>query len=300
MHHPFRASRAVLLVVAFLLPCHAVLAQTLQQRLVREHSSVERSPVVLTSSLFMVDEVEPNNDPSMAQLLEEASPLTLNGDISVDDVGSLVVEFQGDAGSDDMEDLFRITTTDAGLEISLTNSSADCDLYLIPESSITETSFDLIAASLRVGVTDEGIDQTAEGDPIPADTYIIGVAIFDSAPVQNQTSYTLTITGSISTDIADEAEVPTQFALGQNYPNPFNPETRIQYEVPTNTAVRLEVFNLLGRKVRTLVNEGRATGVYSVTWDGTTDAGTSVATGVYVYRLQAGSFSQSRTMVLLQ
>jgi hypothetical protein len=212
--------------------------------------------------------------------------------VEVADEGDLAIEFT-DGSSDDLEDLFGITTTEVGLNLVLDGfAPADCDLWLIGPDG--EGGLAVIEASLN----DD--PEMIDAPELPAGTYLLAVAIYDPAPGAESASYTLTITGAISTDIEGEIDVPTQFALGQNYPNPFNPETLIQYEVPTNTAVRLEVFNLLGRKVRTLVEEGHAAGAYSVTWDGTTDAGTAVATGVYVYRLQAGSFSQTRTMVLLQ
>ena len=239
-----------------------------------------------------IDEIEPNNTLEEVQVIEEASPAVINGMIEVADEGDLIVEFT-DGSSDDLEDLFGIVTTEDGLNIVLDGfDDSDLDLWVIGEDEMGEPV--IIEGSLNDS------PEVLDLPTLEAGTYVVAVAIYDPAPGAQEDTYTLTITGSISTDIADEAEVPTRFALGQNYPNPFNPETRIQYEVPTNTAVRLEVFNLLGRKVRTLVNEGQAAGVYSVTWNGTTDAGTSVATGVYVYRLQAGSFSQTRTMVLLQ
>lgn len=244
------------------------------------------------STAQQIDEIEPNNTLAEVQVIEEASPAVVNGMIEVADEGDLTIEFT-DGSVDDLEDLFGITTTATGLTLVLDDfGNSDLDLWLIGADENNELI--ILDASLNDS------PEVIELDTLRAGTYLIGVAIYDPAPGVDPSTYTLTITGSISTDVVDEADMPAQFALGQNYPNPFNPATRIAYEVPTNTAVRLEVFNLLGRKVRTLVDEGQAAGVYSVTWDGTTDAGTTVATGVYVYRLQAGSFSQSRTMVLLQ
>jgi flagellar hook assembly protein FlgD len=89
--------------------------------------------------------------------------------------------------------------------------------------------------------------------------------------------------------------------LRGNVPNPFNPMTRIRYELPETGAVTLEVFDLTGRLVRVLrngVKEGP--GLQSVSWDGTDGAGRSVASGVYLYRLNMGSHSESRRMVLVR
>lgn len=96
------------------------------------------------------------------------------------------------------------------------------------------------------------------------------------------------------------SELPQSFSLAQNYPNPFNPSTAINFDLPTRSSVRLDVFNLLGRHVRTLVDEELGSGSYVVDWDGTADGGESVSSGVYFYRLTAGSSSLSRKMLLLK
>ena len=91
-----------------------------------------------------------------------------------------------------------------------------------------------------------------------------------------------------------------QTALGQNRPNPFNPETTIRYTLAERANVQLTVYDVAGRKVRTLVDESRAAGPHEAFWDGRSDNGQSVATGVYFYRLVTGNFSQTRKMVLLK
>jgi hypothetical protein len=95
-------------------------------------------------------------------------------------------------------------------------------------------------------------------------------------------------------------DLPGSFLLHQNYPNPFNPDTRIDYELPAASNVKLTIFNLLGQKVRTLVDEYQLAGARQVTWDGTSDAGKSVATGLYLYRLQVDDRSESKKMLLLK
>jgi hypothetical protein len=82
-------------------------------------------------------------------------------------------------------------------------------------------------------------------------------------------------------------EVPTAFALEQNFPNPFNPSTTIRYSLPTEATVKLAVYNILGQEVVSLKNEVQGAGQYDVVWNGRTDAGSPVATGVYFYRLEA-------------
>ncbi|MEE9166820.1 MAG: T9SS type A sorting domain-containing protein, partial [Candidatus Neomarinimicrobiota bacterium] len=98
----------------------------------------------------------------------------------------------------------------------------------------------------------------------------------------------------------DVAQIPSRFALRQNYPNPFNPVTSISFDLPTDGDISLTVYNMLGQKVATLVNEVRTAGSHTVTWDGTTDAGIALATGVYLYRIDAGDFGATKKMILLK
>ena len=93
--------------------------------------------------------------------------------------------------------------------------------------------------------------------------------------------------------------LPTNFALGQNYPNPFNPSTIIPYQIPTSVYVRLEVFNMLGQHLATLVDGERSAGVHTAQWDGTDASGRAVGAGVYIYRLSGGGPMVSQRMVLI-
>lgn len=92
----------------------------------------------------------------------------------------------------------------------------------------------------------------------------------------------------------------TQFSLRQNYPNPFNPSTIVVYDLPKSEHVRLTVYNILGQEIVTLVNEKQAGGVYRVQWDGRNQEGMPAASGVYLYRLRAGEFTETRKMLLLR
>jgi hypothetical protein len=95
-------------------------------------------------------------------------------------------------------------------------------------------------------------------------------------------------------------QVPADFELFDNYPNPFNPETVIRYALPASGGtpfVRLVIYNILGEKIKTLVEGTQATGIYSIKWDGTDDAGRSVSAGVYMYRLQAGPYIRVKKML---
>ena len=94
--------------------------------------------------------------------------------------------------------------------------------------------------------------------------------------------------------------IPTSYSLAQNYPNPFNPETRIEFELPLNSHVSLVVYDLLGRQVRSLSEGDLTAGSHSIVWDGRDDSGSQVASGVYLYRLTAGSTQLTRKMLLLK
>ncbi len=96
------------------------------------------------------------------------------------------------------------------------------------------------------------------------------------------------------------AGVPVVFDLEQNYPNPFNPTTRIGYTVGERGMVTLDVFDLLGRSVATLVNEVQPAGSYQIVWNGRNSANMPVTSGVYFYRLRSGGFSKTARMVLLK
>ena len=100
--------------------------------------------------------------------------------------------------------------------------------------------------------------------------------------------------------IPDNSVLPTTFAISQNYPNPFNPTTSIKYQLPQTADVTITIYNLLGQKVRTLVNDKKEAGFYEVEWNGLNDHNVQVATGLYIYRIQAADFIQSRKMLLLK
>ncbi|RMG60740.1 MAG: T9SS C-terminal target domain-containing protein [Calditrichaeota bacterium] len=94
--------------------------------------------------------------------------------------------------------------------------------------------------------------------------------------------------------------VPGSMRLIGNYPNPFNPETHLAFSLVQAAFVKLEVYDLAGKKIKTLVNGRRAAGHYTVVWNGTNQAGQSVGSGVYFYRLSSGIESQTRKMLLLK
>jgi len=98
----------------------------------------------------------------------------------------------------------------------------------------------------------------------------------------------------------ETSELPDRFVLNQNYPNPFNPSTSIEFDLPRRSWVRIDVFNLLGQRICSLVDEECAAGSYRVDWDGHTDQGSKASTGVYFYRIETDGYTATKKMLLLK
>jgi len=104
----------------------------------------------------------------------------------------------------------------------------------------------------------------------------------------------LLLSMDVVSDVEDEIQ-PLTFQLKQNYPNPFNPSTKINYQISQNDFVSLKVYNILGNEVTTLVNENKPAGSYEVNFDASL-----LSSGTYFYKLQAGSFVETKKMILLK
>ncbi len=94
--------------------------------------------------------------------------------------------------------------------------------------------------------------------------------------------------------------IPNEFQLLQNYPNPFNPQTQIAYTLPEDSYVKLTIYNVLGQKVKLMVNEYQTAGTKNVVWDGRNENGEKVTSGIYFYKLQAGNFVQTKKMSVVK
>ncbi|HQJ46395.1 MAG TPA: T9SS type A sorting domain-containing protein, partial [Ignavibacteriaceae bacterium] len=105
---------------------------------------------------------------------------------------------------------------------------------------------------------------------------------------------------AVSVDENLGSGIPLTFDLKQNYPNPFNPSTVIAYQVPSNEFVTLEIYNALGQKVRTLINEMKEAGEYQIMWNGKNDAGDVLSSGVYLYRITVGNKVKVMKMMLIR
>jgi hypothetical protein len=114
---------------------------------------------------------------------------------------------------------------------------------------------------------------------------------------QEEAAFRLALYGN-----AGKSALPRAFILKQNSPNPFNPATTISYSVPEGRIVKvlINVYDLRGKLVRSMVNQERGAGIYNVFWDGTDEAGRKMPSGVYLYRMNASEFTQTRKMVVLK
>jgi hypothetical protein len=158
-------------------------------------------------------------------------------------------------------------------------------IYRGTTASFTPTS---PVAKVRIPEYKDKLSQTGV-------TYYYKVSALDVAG--NESPFTAV---SVLTGVENSGGVPTEFALGQNYPNPFNPSTEITFALPKQTNVKLVVYNLAGEAVATLVNQSMSAGNYHATWNGRTDDGRAVASGVYFYHLQAEGFTATKKMTLLK
>ena len=127
-----------------------------------------------------------------------------------------------------------------------------------------------------------------EGDSGPA-TYPFGYAILAESDVQTDAD-----------QIEDQIVLPDEYSLEQNYPNPFNGSAIIRYSLPKRTGVALDIYNVIGQHVRTLVNGAQSSGSHQVAWNARDEAGRNVASGLYFYRLRAGETVLSRSMLYIK
>ena len=103
-----------------------------------------------------------------------------------------------------------------------------------------------------------------------------------------------------SSGIDNDGPIPQYFSLRQNYPNPFNPSTNIDFTLSSSGFVTVEIFDVLGQKIKNLVNSNMEAGRYSITWHGDNESGSDVPSGVYFYRLTAADYSNTRKMLLIR
>jgi len=138
------------------------------------------------------------------------------------------------------------------------------------------------------------------GGSMPDTIYFADIEITSNDPANPVMTIPVQIKAVQSTGISGSDPLPTTYAISQNYPNPFNPSTTIKYQLPQSNQVTINIYNLVGQKVRTLVYDNVEPGYHEVTWNGLNDTGVQVGSGVYFYRFQAGDFVRTMKMLMLK
>ena len=161
-------------------------------------------------------------------------------------------------------------------------------------------------------ITDEDTDGVSPNDNLGYDQHEFTpeISYYETpgyAGLDNNTSFDrcLALSEPVEPDngwvaLDDDVLIPGEFALYNNYPNPFNPTTVLDYDIPENTFVNITIYDMMGRKVKTLVNANQSAGFKSVVWDATNFVGQPVAAGVYIYTIVAGDFRQTKKMAFIK
>jgi endo-1,4-beta-xylanase len=175
---------------------------------------------------------------------------------------------------------------------------------LVWRSSTPATSYHLQVAAdsaFTSLIVDTGVaDTVLQVSPLDANTtYYWRVSAVNANGESLPSTPAIFTTGDLVGVSDDVAQIPDEFRLFQNHPNPFNPTTLIRYDLPRLSSVRLTIYNMLGEKIRTVVDATHAAGEHTVVWDAKDDHGMSVSTGVYLYRLETGTSVLTRKMMLM-
>lgn len=186
--------------------------------------------------------------------------------------------------------------TNSGLSIY---ASSKCLFFLTPSIGWIGTGIHVPnqpSFHIVIHTTDGGNSWTQESLP----TWLSDNSIFSIFFINEQNGWMIGDYGVIGkytgiTGVEDNRNIPVEFSLSQNYPNPFNPSTKIQYSISSQQNVTLKVYNILGKEVATLVNEEKPAGTYEVFFNGS-----NLSSGIYFYKLQSGSFVETRKLTLLK
>lgn len=178
------------------------------------------------------------------------------------------------AVTDSLDARFRVT--------SITSTAGDC----VISTEIVSCGLDSLAVNdtMRVEILAETSEPGLAGSTVTASSLEL-----DGNPSDNRA------TAAIAVDAEGEGEIPEEFRLDQNYPNPFNPMTTVRYALPEPERVRLELFDVLGRRIAVLIDADQPAG-----WHNYLVRSDALASGVYLYRLAAGDFSQTKSMIVLK
>ena len=262
--------------------------------------------------LFMVADAEDNitevneenNRQNYGVTLEEAPlpqfagiPGTTEGfslELSQNEATERVVEF-ANTGRDSLFFSVLWFAPNSALTVYATGTAAAGD------SAAPAYLKDATPAVGEIAPGDSGaVTLTFSGETAEPGVYEDTLSIISNDPEQTVTLIPMHVDIDEGTSLENPHQLPDEFALRQNYPNPFNPNTTIEYQLPREADVRITIYNMAGQSVTTLVHQSMDAGYHRVSWDGTTDVGRMVSSGVYIYRIHAGDYTQTRKMILMR
>jgi len=217
--------------------------------------------------------------PVVFSLSEPSNDTQMTIDESNVNTGSITFSWEAssDLNGDSLYYLMRVTSAEIGDHGVDTNATSIEVSYLDIIEDMSENNVTAATLEWTVHVTD-GID-TVEADNAP---------------------FSITLDGANALSAYLEGLLPDEFALHQNYPNPFNPVTTLRYDLPEPGLVNITIYDMLGREVKTLINQTEDAGYRSVIWNATNDYGKPVSAGIYLYQIQAGEYISTKKMVLLK
>lgn len=213
-------------------------------------------------------------------------------ELVVDAVAAIVLE----TGSVDFDTVFVgeqasaefYVYNEGGATLEVTELSASHSAFTVNTSPFSVLAGDSQAVSVTFA---------------PAEVGSFGAQLKIASNSQDSDTVTVELqgVGALVTGINGNTGLPEAFAVKPNYPNPFNPSTRIEFQLPEAATVSLDIYNMLGQKVRSLVNsQSLSAGYHIAEWDGRNSEGNWVGSGIYIYRISAGKFMQTRKMILMK
>jgi len=181
------------------------------------------------------------------------------------------------------------------------NEECDTDCYYDEDNDGIPFSYEFSDDTLFISVTEYPCEDFNDYDECieegEMDLFIGELEDIQDAYIHN--TLVMLPTGD-DVSLADVTVMPEKFTIHQNYPNPFNPVTTLRYDLPENGNVNITIYDMLGRQVKTLINQNQDAGYRSVVWNATNNYGEPVSAGIYLYQIQAGEYMQTKKMVLLK
>ena len=240
---------------------------------------------------------------NVSNIQDSDGSLALTSSVKVYIDGEDVTSTSSNFRNDSIEDA---NITDYPIKLGIANNSETFTNFIGSLANLAIYNVGLDNATAK-NISDGSI---SEADEQALQQYLTGFWYFEKITsvngtkkimsIKNKNAENKLIIDATSLDIADNSAIPTEFKLHENYPNPFNPSTNIKFDIPENGLVSLIVYDLMGHKVAELVNTNMNSGFHNVSWNGTDNFGNTVSTGVYIYQLKTGSYSNTQKMLFIK